>query len=55
MGGQMGWRPDEVRRHSVSDLLAAYEGWLMTQGVQPPLKQSDLESLEDLMARYPDG
>lgn len=50
----MGWRPDEVRRCSLSDFLAAFEGWSIAQGGEPPLKQSDVERIESLMARYPD-
>lgn len=50
----MGWRPDHVRAHSISDFVAALEGHLMAQGVKPPLKQADLDNLDALMARYPD-
>lgn len=53
-GAGMGFAPDQVRRCSVSDFLAAREGWMIAQGQEPPLKKDDLEWLDDLMSRYPD-
>lgn len=50
----MGWTPAEVRRESMSDFLAAFEGWCVARGDDPPLKDDDVQFLDDLMARYPD-
>lgn len=53
-GGAMGIGPNEVRELSLSDLAAAFQGWQMSQGIEPPLNESDVERLDSLMARYPD-
>lgn len=53
-GGAMGWTPDQVRAHSLSDLAAAVEGYQLRNGGKPPMRESDVEALESLMARYPD-
>jgi len=50
----MGWTPDQVRAHSLSDLAAAVEGYQLRNGGKPPMRESDVETLESLMARYPD-
>lgn len=52
----MGWHPDQVRSLSLSDLMAAFEGWQMAHGIQPAsAMEQALEELEELMERYPDG
>ncbi len=48
----MGWTPADVRACSPSDFHAAFEGWQMAKGVKPPLKQSDVDRHDELMAKY---
>lgn len=50
----MGWRPDEVRAHSLDDFVAAREGWKRGRGAAPPPKRRDVERLDELMAQHPD-
>lgn len=40
---------------SLSDFAAAVEGYTISKGGKPPVRQSDLDELDDLAARYPDG
>ncbi len=52
----MGWRPWEVRRATIAEFRAAYEGFKAFHGGgedgSAPLSRAELD---DLKARYPDG
>ena len=55
----MGWRPWEVRRCLPWDLDACFEGWQMSQGIDPNKglgpSDDDLDALRTLKERFPDG
>lgn len=57
VGGAMGWRPEHVRATSLSDFMAAKDGWLMSQGVEVDdgPSEEDVKDLEALMEMFPDG
>jgi len=53
-GAAIGWRPWEVRRCSLRDFAAVVDGWVKSQGGDVGPTETDVETLEALMKRYPD-
>lgn len=51
----MTWTPAEVRACDLHEFHAAFDGWLISQGVEPEGDGPDPDALDDLMRRYPDG
>lgn len=51
----MGWPPSDVRACMLHEFHEAFDGWLISQGVEPDDDVPDVEALDDLMRRYPDG
>ena len=43
MGGVMGWTPAEIRRSTIADMLACFDGYLMSQGVNDEPKHPTRE------------
>jgi hypothetical protein len=43
----LGWRPDEIRRATIPDLLACFDGWVASQGGGDGAKQK-YPTLDDM-------
>ena len=56
----MGWHPDLVRQTSLSDFSAAFEGYLLANGVKDDgLSDDEIDELQELIVEsertYPQG